>query len=156
MSQDLLERFKVKESKRGYVELSDKSIIIMRVAVVDAKPLRAYFSSSEEIKFEVIPITGISVIPSEEAISEVKDKPVVESGAQNKGRWESLDIIKKQPAFEEVEYILGKKEKYNEKYIIKAEMEASEVSKNIEYRTAGGEPIYNVISVVKIAWKKGE
>lgn len=152
MSQDLSERFKVKESKRGYIELSDKSIIVMRVAIVDAKPLRAYLSSSEEIKFEVIPVTGISVVPSEEAINELKDKPVIESGAQNKGKWESLDIIKKQPAYEEVEYILGEKEKY----IIRAEMEASTVSKNIDYRTAGGEPIYNVISVVKITWKKGE
>jgi len=47
---------------------------------------------------------------------------------------------------------------YNEKekYIIRAEMEVLMASKNTNYRTIKGEPIYNIRSAIKITWKKGE
>jgi len=146
---DLSERFKVKDYRRGHVKLSDDSIVIMRVAIVDVKPLQG--PSLYEVQFEVIPAGGISILPSEKAMSEVKDKPVIEPGKVPTDGWTLIDIIEKQPAYEEVEYILDEK-----KYIIRAEMEALMVSKNTNYRTVKGEPIYNVAVTTKISWRKGE
>jgi len=147
---DILERFTLKDFKRGYVKLSDNSIAIMRVAIVNAKPLQG--PSLYEVQFEVTPASGISILPSQEAINEVKDKPIIELGKIPTDGWTLIDIVEKQSAYEEVEYILNEKEKY----IIRAEMEVLMASKNTNYRTIKGEPIYNIGSAVKITWKKGE
>jgi len=146
---DLSERFKVKDYRRGYVKLSDDSIVIMRVAIVDVKPLQG--PSVYEVQFEVISAGGISILPSEKAINEVKDKPMVEPGKAPTDGWTLVNITEKQLAYEEVEYVLDEK-----KYIVRAEMEPLMVSKNTNYRTVKGEPIYNVGSITKISWRKGE
>jgi len=147
---DLLERFKVKDYRRGYVKLYDNSIAIMRVAIINVKPLEG--PSLYEVQFEVAPASGIVILPSQEVINEVKDKPTIEPGKIPTDGWTLVEIVEKQSAYEEVEYTLNEKEKY----IIRAEMEALMASKNTNYRTIKGEPIYNIGSAVKITWKKGE
>jgi len=146
MSQLLLDRLKVKDYKRGYVKLSDDSIAILRVSIVDVKPLQT------PLQFDVITVGGISVIPSEDARNEVKDKPLAEPGKLPTGGWSLLDIVEKQSAYEEVEYITDTKEKY----LIRAEMEPLIASKNSNYRNQKGEPIYIINAVTKTSWKKVE
>ena len=146
MSQLLLDRLKVKDYKRGYVKLSDDSIAILRVSIVDVKPLQT------PLQFDVITVGGISVIPSEDARNEVKDKPLAEPGKLPTGGWSLLDIVEKQSAYEEVEYITDTKEKY----LIMAEMEPLMASKNSNYRNQKGEPIYIINAVTKTSWKKVE
>jgi len=150
MSQLLLDKLKVKDYKRGYVKLSDDSIAILRVSIVDVKLIQT------PLQFDVITIGGISVIPSEEARKEVKDKPLAEPGKLPTGGWSLLDIIEKQSAYEEVEYIIDTEDKYKEKYLIRAEMEPLMASKNSNYRNQKGEPIYIINAVTKTSWKKVE
>ena len=146
MSQLLLDRLKVKDYKRGYVKLSDDSIAILRVSIVDVKPIQT------PLQFDVITIGGISVIPSEEAKKEVKNKPLAEPGKLPTGGWSLLDIVEKQSVYEEVEYTTDTKEIY----LIRAEMEPLMASKNSNYRTQKGEPIYIINAVTKTTWKKVE
>jgi len=146
MSQLLLDRLKVKDYKRGYVKLSDDSIAILRVSIVDIKPLQT------PLQFDAITVGGISVIPSEDARNEVKDKPLADPGKLPTGGWSLLDIVEKQSAYEEVEYITDTKEKY----LIRAEMEPLMASKNSNYRNQKGEPIYIINAVTKTSWKKVE
>jgi len=146
MSQLLLDKLKVKDYKRGYVKLSDDSIAILRISIVDVKPIQT------PLQFDVITIGGISVIPSEDARKEVKDKPLAEPGKLPTGGWSLLDIVEKQSAYEEVEYITDT----NEKYLIRAEMEPLMASKNSNYRNQKGEPIYIINAVTKTSWRKVE
>jgi len=63
-----------------------------------------------------------------------------------------LDIVEKQPAYEEVEYITDS----GEKYLIRAEMEPLMASKNSNYRNQREESIYIINAVTKTSWKKVE
>ncbi len=65
------ENLSFKNSTRGYVKVSDGSLIFLRVAIINAIPLQSSFG----VEFNVNFIVGISSHPSESALNEVKDKP---------------------------------------------------------------------------------
>jgi len=146
----LLKKFKLKDFNLGYVKLSDGTTIVLRIAVIDIKPLQT--PSPFGVEFNVLTTGGISVYPSDSALSEVKDKPLIEPGKTPPDGWTLVDIIEKQLAYEEVEYLLNEKEKY----IIKVELDPLLVAKNTNYRTIQKEPIYTVRWVTKSSWKKSE
>jgi len=71
------DKFTLKNFKLGYVRLSDYTSIILRIAIVDIKPLQTFFPFG--VEFNVITTGGISVYPSDSGLNEVKDKPIIES-----------------------------------------------------------------------------
>jgi len=151
MSQAIpLNKFKLKDYNLGYVKLQDGTIIILRAAVVDVKPLQ--ISSPFEPEFNVIIIGGVSVYPSDSALNEVKDKPIIGPNETVLSGWTLIDIVEKQSAYEEVEYFLNGKGKY----VIRAEIEPILAAKNSNYRTIQNEPLYFVRWVNKVSWKKCE
>jgi len=148
MYESIIEKLKIKNSKLGYAKLSDNSVIILRVAVVDVRPREE--TSPFGVDFEVNATTGVSAYPSKEAMKKVKDKPIIEPGRTLSEGWERLDIVEKKSAYEEVEFTgetLGA-------YLIRVEVEPIMASMNITVRTVKNEPVYTVKWVPKVAWKK--
>jgi len=145
-----LNKFKLKDFSLGYVKLSDGTTIILRAAVVDVKPLQ--IPSPFEPEFNVIIAGGVSAYPSDSALNEVKDKPLIEPSKMPSDGWTLIDIVEKQSAYEEIEYFLNEKEKYT----IRAEIEPILVAKNSNYRTIQNEPLYFVRWVNKVSWKRYE
>jgi len=142
------DKFTLKNFKLGYVRLSDGTNIILRVAVIDIKPLQT--SSPFGVEFNVITVSGISVYPSESVLNEVKDRTIIEPNKTPSDGWTLVNVTEKQPAYEEVEYL------FNEKYIIRAEVEPLMVVKNTKYKSMQEQPIYIVRYAKKISWKKVE
>ena len=143
-----MEKLKINNSKLGYAKLSDDSIVILRVAVVDVRPHDGF--SPFGVDFEVNATTGVSAYPSKEAMKKVKDKPIIEPGTPLREGWERLDIVEKKSAYEEVEFTdetLGT-------YLIRVEVEPIMVSVNTTVRTVKNEPVYTVKWVPKVTWKR--
>ncbi|MFA4720619.1 hypothetical protein [Pyrococcus kukulkanii] len=134
----------------GFMKLEDGTVIIFRVAVVNALP--SHDVSPFGVEFGVNVATGISVLPSPESMKEVEGKPVAPPGAMIKEGWVQVKILEKTSAIEVVEYEdpeLGK-------YRIRVEFEPAMVSKNTQVRTPTGEPLYVVRWAPKITWEKVE
>ena len=146
MISTLSDKFTLKNFKLGYVKLSDGTSIILRVAIVDIKPLQTSFG----VEFNVVTVSGSSVNPSESVLNEIRDKPIIEPNKTPSDGWTLVNIVEKQSAYEEVEYLS------NEKYIIRAEVEPLIVVKNTKYKSIQEQPIYIVRSARKISWKKVE
>jgi len=147
MMSTLLNNLSFRNSARGYVKVSDGSIIILRAAIVDVIPLQV--SSPFGVEFNVDFIVGISSRPSERALNEVKDKPILEPGKQVNEGWIELEIDDKVSAYEEVIY---KDEKIGE-YLIRLEIEPIMASKNTQFRIQKG-PLYALRYTPKISWNK--
>ncbi|MFP3233856.1 MAG: hypothetical protein RXR08_09255 [Sulfolobaceae archaeon] len=143
----LLNNLSFRNSVRGYVKVSDGSIIILRAAIVDVRPSQV--SSPFGVEFNVNYIVGISVHPSEGALNEVKDKPILEPGKQVNEGWIQLEINDKVSAYEEVIY---KDAKIGE-YLIRVEIEPIMVSKNTLFKVRQ-EPLYTLRWAPKISWNK--
>jgi len=147
MMSTLLNNLSFRNSVRGYVKVSDGSIIILRAAIVDVKPSQV--PSPFGAEFNVNYIVGMSVHPSEGALNEVKDKPILEPGKQVNEGWIQLEINDKVSAYEEVIY---KDAKIGE-YIIRVEIEPIMASKNTQFKVRQ-EPLYTLRWVPKISWNK--
>ncbi|BAB65751.1 hypothetical protein [Sulfurisphaera tokodaii] len=106
---ELLSNLMFKESKRGYVKVDDGSTIILRVAIVDAITQGSSpFGTEFSINFTV----GISVHPSENAIKEVSDKPLMLTDIMPNEGWNLVRITEKDSAYEEATYVDEKIGKY--------------------------------------------
>ncbi|MFP3203074.1 MAG: hypothetical protein RXR43_12895 [Sulfolobus sp.] len=143
MISTLLNNLSFRNSVRGYVKVSDGSIIILRGAIVDVIP------SHHLLVFNVNFIVGISLRPSEGALNEVKDKPILEPGKQVNEGWIELEIDDKVSAYEEVIY---KDAKIGE-YLIRLEIEPIMASKNTQFKMRQG-PLYALRWTPKISWHK--
>lgn len=150
MSIDIIDKLKFKDSKLGYVKVGDGSVIILRVAIVDVRVREE--ASPFGVEFEVNATGGVAVYPSEAALKEVSDKPVIEPGAIVKEGWIQVDMFEKALAYEEAVY---HDEKVG-KYLVRVEIEPIMVSKNTLYRTIQGIPWYVVRWVPKITWSRVE
>jgi hypothetical protein len=147
MMSTLLNNLSFRNSVRGYVKVSDGSIIILRAAIVDVIPSQVLSPFGAE--FNVNYIVGISVHPSEGALNEVKDKPILEPGKQVNEGWIELEIDDKVSAYEEVIY---KDAKIGE-YLIRLEIEPIMASKNTQFKMQQG-PLYTLRWAPKISWHK--
>ena len=148
MGKDIINKLRFKDSRLGYVKVSDDSIIILRTAVVDVRMREE--ASPFGAEFDVNATGGTSVYPSKEALEEVKDKPVVEPGKIPSEGWVRVDIVEREPAYEEVIYDNGKVGGY----LIRVEIEPIMVSKNTRFKTLQGLPLYFVRWVPKINWSE--
>jgi len=83
-------------------------------------------------------------------LNEVKDRPTIGPNKTPSDGWTLVNVTEKQSAYEEVEYL------FNEKYIIKAEVEPLMAVKNTKYKSVQEQPIYILRSAKKISWKKVE
>ena len=148
MGEDVIERLEFINSRLGYTKLSDGSIVILRVAVVDVRVRGS--SSPFGIDFEVNATTGLSVYPSKDAVEEVKDKPILEPGKTiNKG-WVRVDIVEKKPAYEEVRFT----DEGVGTYVVRVEIEPIMASRNVMVKTIRNEPLYVIRWVPKITWRE--
>lgn len=144
----MIAKIKFKDSRLGYVKISDGTVIVIRVAVIDVRVREEVSPFGSE--FDVNATGGISVYPSESALNEVKDKQVLEPGRSVNEGWTAMDIIEKEPAYEEVIY---DDEKIG-RYLIRVELEPIMVSKNTMFKTIQGSPLYVVRWVPKITWRR--
>ena len=96
MNIDVVDRLRFKDSRLGYVKVSDGSVIILRVAVVDVRIREE--ASPFGAEFDVNAAGGMAVYPSESALDEVRDKPVLEPGKTIGEGWTRMEIIEKAPA----------------------------------------------------------
>ena len=148
MSTGIVDRLRFRESKLGYVRVSDGSVIILRVAVVDVRVREE--ASPFGAEFDVNATGGMAVYPSESTLNEVKDKPVLEPGRTANEGWARVDIVEKAPAYEEVIY----SDERMGRYLIRVEIEPIMVSKNTMFKTIQGLPLYAVRWVPKITWSE--
>ena len=146
--QGVLTRLRFKNGELGYVKVSDGSVIILRVAVIDVRVREERTPFGPE--FDVIATGGISVYPSESALNEVKDKPMLEPGKAAGEGWTMVDIVEGRSAYEEVVY---NDEKVGS-YLIRVELEPIMVSKNASFKTVQGLPLYVVRWVPKVSWRQ--
>lgn len=137
-------------SKPGIVVPADGSKLILRVVIVGIKSVG--FSPFGGINFIVKTAGGVvtSYVP-DELKNSVKDKPLSPPDKLPEDGWELIDIQNQEPAVEEAEV-----EVEGKKYKIKVLAEASMISRNMNYKTDIGEPIYWVHWAVKIQWKNLE
>jgi hypothetical protein len=145
---DVVDRLRFRGGRLGYVRVSDGSVVVLRVAIVDARPRGE--ASPFGVEFEVNATGGIAVYPSEEVLREVRDKPVVEPGRLPQDGWEMVDIVEKSPAYEEALYsdeVVGS-------YLVRVEIEPLMVSRNTLYRNPQGQPLYVVRWVPKVTWRE--
>ena len=150
MALEIINKFKFKESKLGYVRLSDGSVALLRAAVT---AVRIHEEASPfGVEFEVDVTVGISLYPSEKSMEEIKDKPILEPGKTVNEGWTSIDIIDKMPAYEELVYNDGKVGLY----LIRVEIEPFMASKNTMFKTDRNQPLYVVRWVPKVTWRKLE
>jgi len=145
---NIVNRLRFRDSRLGYVKVNDGSIIILRVAVVDVRVREE--ASPFGVEFDVNATGGISVYPSKKALDEVKDKPVVEPGKIPSEGWVRVDIVEREPAYEEVIY----NDDRAGRYLIRVEIEPIMVSKNTRFKTLQGLPLYFVRWVPKITWSE--
>jgi len=148
MGKDIIDKLRFKDSRLGYVKVSDDSVIILRVAVVDVRVREE--ASPFGVEFDVNATGGISVYPSKKALDEVKDEPVVEPGKIPSEGWVRVDIVEREPAYEEVIY----NDDRAGRYLIRVEIEPIMVSKNTRFKTLQGLPLYFVRWVPKITWSE--
>ncbi len=148
MNIDIIDKLKFKDSRLGYVKVNDGSAIILRVAIVDVRVRQE--ASPFGAEFDVNATGGISVYPSEDVLSEVKDKPVLEPGKTASEGWMRVNIVERAPAYEEVIY----NDDRVGKYLIRIEIEPVMVSKNTQFKTSRGLPLYVVRWVPKITWSE--
>jgi len=139
--------YRVILSKPGIVALADGSKLVLRVVIVGVKYVG--FSPFGGVDFAVKTAGGVATLyVPDELKNYVKDKPLSRGDKPPKEGWELVDIQSQEPAIEEVEVEVNDK-----KYKIKVVGEASMVSRNMNYKTDGNEPIYWVHWGVKIQWK---
>ncbi len=141
------EVYRVVLSKPGIVELADDSKLVLRVVIVGVK--HAGFSPFSGVNFVVKTAGGVaSLFVPDELKDSVKNKPLSPPDRPPEDGWELVEIKKQEPATEEVEIEVSDK-----KYMIKVLGEASMVSRNMNYRTDIGEPLYWVHWGIKVQWK---
>ena len=143
-------RIKVKRVKHGRLKLEDGTVIVQRVAIVDARPVKV--GSPFGVDFDLVVISGISPHPSKKVVEELKDKPMLEPGKQPPNAWRAVKIQEKEPALEEAEYF----DEEVGRYRIRVEIEPLMASLNTGAKTVKGEPIYVVRWAPKISWNKIE
>lgn len=146
----VVDKLRFRESGLGYVRLSDDSVVILRVAIIDVR-IRGE-ASPFGVDFDVSFTGGVSVYPSEKALREVMDKPVLEPGKSVGEGWVRVEIRDKSSAYEEAVYSDAKVGAY----VIRVEIEPIMVSKNTMFRTVRSEPLYVVRWVPKVTWNRLE
>ncbi|MHA1593422.1 MAG: hypothetical protein ACTSXX_01640 [Candidatus Baldrarchaeia archaeon] len=141
-------RIRVVDMGFGTCELSDGTLVKYRVAVVDVRVLRK--ESPFGVEFEANLATGISVYPSKKVLEEYRDKRILTPGESPPSSWKQVRIVKREPAFEEVEF----ESKDVGRYRIRVEVEPVMASVNTEVRTVHGEPYYVIRWIPKMSWEK--
>jgi len=136
------------KTEDGRVELSDGSILKLKITIIDAREIG--FSPFGGIDIAVKTTGGIAPIDvTQEIRNEVADKPIApRSPKPPRDGWEIIDIIDYKPAYAE-ENIETSKGLFKVKVIAEPVM----ASRNVNYRTEFGEPIYWLNWVYKISWK---
>ena len=150
MAAEVVDKLKFRGGRLGYVKLSDGSMVVLRVAVIDARVREE--TSPFGVEFEVDATGGVSIYPSEKSIKEIENKPVLEPRRAVGEGWVRVDIVDKMPAYEEVIYDDGK----IGAYVIRVEIEPIMVSKNTMFKSIRGQPLYVVRWVPKVTWSKLE
>lgn len=148
MHGDYVSRIRVRNVELGHGRLVDGTVIVLRVAIVDVRPIR--IGSPFGVEFEVSFTTGISAHSPREVLEGFKDKPVLMPGEKPPESWRQLEIVDKKSAVEEVEF---NDEKLG-RYTIRVEIEPLMAAVNTERKNIRGEPIYVVRWAPKISWKK--
>lgn len=148
MHVNYVSRIRIRNVELGHGKLADGTVIVLRVAIVDVRPIRV--GSPFGVEFEVSFTTGISAYPSQKVLEDFKDKQVLMLGENLPDSWQQLGIVDKKSAVEEVEF---NDEKLG-KYIIRVEIEPLMGAVNTEKKSIKGEPIYAVRWAPKISWRK--
>jgi len=114
--------------------------------IVDAR--EAGFSPFGGVNIAVKAIGGISTLHvPEELKNAVKNKPMSPRTPPKDG-WEIVDIVKQEPAIDEHEINTSKGV-----YVVQVVGDPVMASRNLNYKTEFGEPIYWLHWVYKISWK---
>ena len=142
--------YRVVLSKPGVVVLADGTKLILRVVVVGVKYVG--FSPFNGVNFAVKTTGGVATLyVPDELKDRVKDKPLAPPDRPPEDGWELIDIQSHEPAIEEVEIEVGER-----RYRVTVVGEPSMVSRNMNYRTDMGEPLYWVHWNVKVRWRRSE
>ena len=148
MHVNYVSRIRIRNVELGLGRVADGTVIVLRVAIVDMRPIRV--GSPFGVEFEVSFTTGISAYPSQKVLEDFKDKQVLMPRENLPDSWQQLGIVDKKSAVEEVEF---NDEKLG-KYIIRVEIEPLMAAVNTEKKSIKGEPIYAVRWAPKISWRK--
>lgn len=131
----------------GRIVLSDGTVVILRIAIVDVKKIGGFSPFGANLAVKVIGGVGIAEIP-QELRKAVADKPVISPDILPTDGWEYVEIKSQEPAFEEAEALID-----SSKFIVRVEAEALMVVRNLKYRSESGEPIYVVNWANKVKWR---
>jgi len=134
-------------SNVGTVELKDGTILKLKITIVDAR--ESGFSPFGGVNIAVKAIGGIGVVSvPNELKKRVSKKPIAPAGPPPEDGWEIVDIINYTPAAETIEV-----ETFKGPFQVMVKGEPTMASRNLNYRTELGEPLYWLNWVNKISWK---
>ena len=78
MHVNYVSRIRIRNVELGLGRVADGTVIVLRVAIVDMRPIRV--GSPFGVEFEVSFTTGISAYPSQKVLEDFKDKQVLMLG----------------------------------------------------------------------------
>jgi hypothetical protein len=137
-------------SSEGIIKLSDGTTLKLMVNILDAR--ESGFSPLGGVNIFVKPVGGTAVVNLPKEIAEqVKDKPVFPSSEMPQDGWELVEITEFKPAIAQTTIDTSKG-----KFMVKTIAEPSMASRNLNYKSELGEPIYYVVWATKISWKSVE
>jgi len=137
-------------NKEGIVKLADGATLKLKITIVDAR--ESGFSPFGGVNIAVKVIGGIATVSvPEEVKNKVSEKPIAPLGPPPQDGWEIIDIVERIPAREEIHVETSKGP-----FQVLVESEPTMASRNLNYRSDLGEPLYWLNWVNKISWKAVE
>jgi hypothetical protein len=141
------EVFRVVMSRPGVVVVTDGSVLALRIVIVGVKNVG--FSPFGGVNFAVKTAGGVATLfVPDELKEQVKNKPLSPPDRPPEDGWDLVEVERQEPAEEEVEVLVDDKS-----YRVSVTGEATMVSRNMNYRTEFGEPLYWVQWSVKVKWR---
>ncbi len=139
----------MEERSDGLLKLSDGTIIKLRVFIIHIKEVG--FSPFGGVNFDVKITGGVSTqyVPEElkKAVASKPLFPLVPPELPLDG-WELVDIVEFKPAVIEEDFASSKGT-----FRIRVVAEPVMASRNMNYKSIDGEPVYWISWVTKISWK---
>lgn len=134
-------------STEGRINLADGTILKLIVNIVDARENGFSPFGGVNIAIKQSGGTAVVKVPDELAQS-VKDKPLYSSANPPQDGWEMIDIVESTPAKAETKIQTTKGN-----FLVEVKIQATMVSRNMNYKNEFREPVYIVNFAIPFSWK---
>lgn len=131
----------------GRIKLADDTILKIVVNIIDAR--ESGFSPFGGVNIVVKHFGGTAVVKvPDQLIQSVKDKPIYSSANQPQDGWEMMDIVESTNAIAETKIPTTRGN-----FLVRLVSQPSMASRNLNYKSDLGEPVYIVYFAPIVGWK---